>query len=606
MRKSLKLSLVSLSAISILAAGLAGCGTSSATSITVCLASEPGSIDPALNTTVDGSTYIVHAFSGLYGYKEVNGVATVSPACATGYTLVANADGTSTYKFTLRSDLKWSDGTSLNADDFVYSWNRAASGKLASDYGYMFEVIENGVNVENDATGTEKLGIESVNSGAELDVTVPVVVPYFLELMAFPTYAPVKQSVVEAADLGSDGTWTNGKWATDPTTYVTNGPYKMKSWTHNSEIVFEKNPYYYDASSIGFNEIHFALSDDSSNMYANFQTGAYDMIDDMPLAELSAIKTAYPTEFFNDEQLGTYYLSFNMNSTSMNAIADTEEKREKTRTALSLLLDRNYICDSVAKGGQTPANGFVAKALSDPAGGKYTDHNGVNGDGKGYYSVAAADFASNTATAVQELKDVGFAYDDSAKKFTNFPSISYIYNTSDSHKAIAEYVQSAFAAYGINMQLQNSDWATFVSTRKSGSGYDLARNGWLADYNDPISFLDMWTSGSGNDDIQAGKGDNKDYAGYSFDLNNDGTIGTGETGLTWAQSYDVAIANIKASSVSTTRYSIMHKAETLLMSTGAIVPIYNYTDQYLISDKISGFFASPLGYKFFMYASKAV
>ena len=132
---------------------------------------------------------------------------------------------------------------------------------------------------------------------------------------------------------------------------------------------------------------------------------------------------------------------------------------------------------------------------------------------------------------------------------TDFPNMTYLYNTSDSHKAIGEYLQAALAEYGINMTLENQEWATFLDTRKEGN-YSIARNGWLADYNDPICFLDMWTTASGNNDVQFGKGAHKDLAMYNLDLTPYGLDTKVENG-TWGETYDVLISTIKATTART-------------------------------------------------------
>ena len=181
--------------------------------------------------------------------------------------------------------------------------------------------------------------------------------------------------------------------------------------------------------------------------------------------------------------------------------------------------------------------------------------------------------------------------------------MTYLYNTSEGHKAIGEYIQSALANVGITLNMENQEWATFLNTRKAGD-YSIARNGWLADYNDPICFLDMWTTASGNNDVQYGKGAHKDVKGYSLDLTALGYDTKVENG-TWAETYDVLISTIKSCTDNDTRYELMHLAEDLLMQTGCICPLYYYTDPYMINSNIEGFFASPLGYKYFMYCTIA-
>ena len=533
---------------------------------------------------VDGATLIIHAFSGLVGYQQnEDGGLELVPDCATSLpTPTTLTGGKVQYVFTLKDDLKWSDGTTLNAKDFEYSWKRAASADLGADYNYMFDVI--------DGFGTEDkddLNVTASADGKTLTVVLNNAVPYFFELCAFPTYMPVKQSVVEADPEG---------WATKPKSYVGNGPFKMVNWVANSKIVFEKNENYHNAEAVKLNGIEFALSDDDGAILANYKNGTFKLVDSVPNQEIAALKVDYPNEFVIAGQLGTYYTIFNVNDTTIyGTVATTEEERVKVRKALSLLIDRNYIAESIGQAGQQPANSYVPIGLTEPDGlTEFVANNGPLGDGAGWYSVAKTEYVNNCAEAVALLKEVGYTFNETTKKFTDFPTFEYILNTSTGHLAIATYLQTAFANYGITMEIEQIEWGTFLNTRKEGD-YTFARNGWLADYNDPISFLDMWTTNSGNNDAQFGRDAHATVAVY------------GETGdKTWAQTYDVLIAAVKSSSDQEERFAKMHEAEDLLMSTGAIVPIYYYTDLYMISPDLEGFFASPLGYKFFMYCEKPV
>ena len=271
---------------------------------------------------------------------------------------------------------------------------------------------------------------------------------------------------------------------------------------------------------------------------------------------------------------------------------EIEAANAEIRYALGLLLDRNYIVESVAQGGQTPANTFVADGMADNNGGNFAQN---SNDGKGYYSVDKDKFQANFDEAVSILKKY---YDYNGTKFTNVPTIKYLYNTNEGHKAIGEYVQSALATVGITMTMENQEWNTFLNTRKDGD-FSVARNGWVADYTDPICFLDMWISESGNNDVQFGKGAHKDLKMYDLDLTSYGLNIKVEDG-TWAETYDVLISEIKKCSDMEKRYSMMHLAEDMLMATGCLTPIYYYTDLYMINGKVEGFYSIPLGYKYFM------
>ena len=265
------------------------------------------------------------------------------------------------------------------------------------------------------------------------------------------------------------------------------------------------------------------------------------------------------------------------------------------RYAISLLFDRNYIVDEIGQAGQVPASSFVAMGMTDADGSEFYKNAGSSDAFFGYYDVSKEAYEANYEEAYNILTK--YYEVDEQGMLTNFPTLTYLYNTSEGHKAIGEYLQSALAGIGITMNLENQEWNTFLNTRKEGN-FSIARNGWVADYTDPICFLDMWTTVSGNNDVQFGKGEHKDLAMYDLDLTDLGFDVKVENG-TWAETYDVIIPLIKTCTDNDTRYALMHAAEDLLMSTGAIVPLYFYTDIYMVDDSVEGFFANPLGYKYF-------
>ncbi len=556
-------------------------------SLSVCLASEPDTLDPALNSAVDGATMAVHLFAGMAKWvQNADGTLSIAPDCATELPEgVMNADGTVTYTYTLKDGLKWSDGQPLTAGDFEFSWKRAASTELAADYGYMFEVV--------DGYADGNLNVKALDDKT-LEVTLANAVAYWNELMAFPTYFPVREDVV-----------ANEAWATDPSTYVCNGAYTMSDWAHNSVITLTKNENYHDAAAVTMPEIKFYLSDDNNNMLTNFKNGDWQMIDDIPTNEIASLKEEYPDELVIAGQIGTYYVCWNVNEEilpaelGLSGVA-AEEARQEIRNAISLLFDRNYIVEEIAQGGQVPASSFVAMGMTNPDGTQFYQTTGVSSEFDGYYNVALDAYESNFSSAIDTLKKY-YTYDEATGMFTNFPSMDYLYNTNEAHKAIGEYLQAALAGVGINMNLVNQEWATFLNTRKEGD-YSIARNGWVADYTDPICFLDMWTTISGNNDVQYGKGAHADLAMYDLDLTEFGIDYTA-TDATWAETYDVLISEIKACTDTETRYALMHVAEDMLMATGAICPIYFYTDLYMVDDAVEGFYSIPLGYKFFMYST---
>ncbi len=365
----------------------------------VCLASEPNFLDPALNSAVDGATMLSHLFAGLAKWsQDETGKLIIVPDLAVSLPKgVKNSDGTVTYTYTLRDNLTWSNGDALTAEDFVYSWNRAASADLAADYGYMFEVIKGYADVAYGVRGA-KLAVEAPNSKT-LRVTINGEIPYWNELLAFPIYYPVHRETVE-----------NELWATDDSTYVCNGPYKMTFWNHDYLITLEKNASYHDAASITMPTINFHLSDNSNRMLTNFKNGEWLFIDDVPTNEIANLKTAYANEFVIAGQIGTYYVCWNINerilpTNSTLTGVEAEKAQQEIRKAINLLIDRNYIANDVAGYGQVPASSFVPMGMTNPDGTEfYKTANSTTDSYDGYYDVSEEAYAENVAKAKQILR----------------------------------------------------------------------------------------------------------------------------------------------------------------------------------------------------------
>ena len=282
--------------------------------------------------------------------------------------------------------------------------------------------------------------------------------------------------------------------------------------------------------------------------------------------------------------------------TSNMTPAEKAAAEAEIRYAISLLYDRNYIVEEIGQAGQVPASSFVAMGMTDADGSQFYQNAGHNDGFYGYWDVSEDAYEDNFTKAIEILSKY-YDYDETTGQFTNFPTMTYLYNTNESHKAIGEYLSSVLAGVGITMNLENQEWNTFLNTRKNGDYY-VARNGWLADYNDPICFLDMWVTASGNNDVQFGKGEHADVKAYSLDLTPYGLDTKVENG-TWAETYDVLISAIKSCTDKDNRYAMMHVAEDMLMDSGCIVPLYFYTDIYMLDDSVHGFFSNPLGYKYF-------
>ncbi len=282
-------------------------------------------------------------------------------------------------------------------------------------------------------------------------------------------------------------------------------------------------------------------------------------------------------------------------STNADTLPVDAKAAAEIRQAINLLLDRNYIVEQIAQGGQMPASSFVPAVMADADGSAFYENAG-GGEYPGYYDVSQDAYEDNFSKAISVLRKY-YAYDEQTGQFQNFPTLTYLYNNSDAHRAVGEYLQNVLSGVGITLSLQNQEWNTFLNTRKEGD-FSMARNGWVADYSDPICFLDMWTSDSGNNDIQYGKGEHKDVAIYNLDLTPYGVDVKVENG-TWAETYDVLIHAIKKEGNEQSRYAMMHLAEDMLMESGCVMPLYYYADLYMLDDSVTGFYSNDMGYKFF-------
>lgn len=580
--------------------------------IGICLASNPQHIDPALNSTVDGATYAVHLFAGLVRYQPGNdGKLELAPDLATSLpTANVLGNGKVSYTFTLRDGIKFSDGTDIKASDVVDSWNRAASHSVTddkgtestaddvsytgtdSDYGYMFEIIDGYSALDDKAeahtlTAADKFALNVTANDAAKTVTVVVNndLPYFYEICAFPAYQVLKN----ASSLDP-----SGGWAFDYKNIVTSGPYTLSYYEKDVEIKMKKNENYWDAASVKNDELHFVLTDDDSAAYAQFIAKKLALIDNLDSTTVKAESGS--SKYHVQGQLGTYFIAWNVNGSLFSG--HTEKEKEEIRQGISYLINRKNIVENTTGAGEIPSTGFVGMGLTDPAGGEFVDHNGPEEDGAGWTG-DYNDYEGNVAKGLEILKKY-YTYNESTGKFTNFPSIDYLFNTNATHNSIAVAIKAQLSNFGITINASNMEWAQAVDKRKKGD-YETARHGWLADYNDPISFLDLFTSISGNDDVQLGKGENASYTGYSVQLSDIGNY-TNLSG-TWSQTYDTLISYIKNEADTATRYRLMHRAETLLMSTGTVTPIYNYVDNWLQQDYLTNVYVSPLGYKYFTWAN---
>lgn len=447
------------------------------------LASEPAKVDPALNSSVDGACLAVNMFEGLYTYDAEG---QLQPALAENTEV--SEDGL-TYTFTLRDGLKWSDGTDLTAKDFEYSWKRAAAPETGADYGYMFDAIAKTEDGTLDVTASE--------DGKTLTVKLVAPCAYFLDLAAFPAYLPVPQAQVEAAE----GWETNpGAWAAEAG-FVTNGAYTMTSWKHEESIVLTKNDNYYRADEVTIPEIDLMLSADDTAILAAYNSGDLDFADTVPTNEIASLMEN--EDFHVIDNLGTYYAAFNVNSPLFDG--KTVDQAIAMRKAFAILIDRPYIVETVGQTGQKVATSYIPAGMADGNGGTFKE-NGASYNfpvEDGYYPEEVQDEAIDEAIALLEY--AGYKFDENGMLSSETPiNITYLTNDGTGHIGVAQIMQQDFAEIGINMTIDTREWNVFLDERKQGH-FDFAREGWLADFNDPINMLEMWTSESGNNDCQFGR-----------------------------------------------------------------------------------------------------
>lgn len=562
---------LALALASVMAVSVAACGSSSSTNDTsaadssttteaadttasadgynlaVCLASEPMTIDPALNSAVDGAIMANHMFEGLVKWVDNgSGEAELAPGQAESWEKTVNDDGTVTYAIKMRDGIKWSDGKDVTAGDFEYSWKRLADPATAADYCYMIDMVQGYAEVADGSADKDTLGIKAIDD-KNLEITLSYDCPYFEEIMAFPATFPVRQDIVEG----------NEEWTYSPETYIGNGAYKMVEWSHNAYILTEKSETYYDYENLGPDTIKYTLLDDNNAMLTAFNSGELNFIKNFPTDEMANYLAS--GQITVAPYIGTYYVCFNTE--------DEVFSNPLVRQAFSLVIDRNYIVENVSQSGEVPATGYVPSGVYDAEGANGDDFRTVGGE---YYSVSADDYQANCDKARELLAEAGYPNGE------GFPAVEYMYNTDDRHKAIAEALQNMWQTeLGVTVNLSNQDWNVFLKSRKDGD-FQIARNGWIADYNDPCSFLDMWYTGGGNNDAQ-----------YSN------------------PEYDALIDAAKATSDQTERMAAFHKAEDLLIGQDSVLaPIYFYTNPYMLSDNISGMYYTPLGYFFFGYTQQ--
>ena len=451
------------------------------------VASEPNKLDPALNSTVDGACLAILSFAGLYTYDAEGKLV---PDLAESYEV---SDDGLTYTFTMKDGLKWSDGEELNAEDVVYSWNRLVTPETGADYFYLAD----GIARKEDKT----LDIEASEDGKTFTVNLSAPCAYFLDLCAFPAFYPVPQQSVEAAE-GAD---TNpGAWCTEAG-FVTSGPMTCKEWKHNESMTYEKNPNYHNADAVSLEKVQFMLSADDTAVWNAYEDGSLQFSDTIPTDMMETAKER--EDFHKIPTLGTYYAGFNVNSELFKG--KTVQQAADMRKAINLLIDRQYIVDTIAQADQEIANTFIPASMADGNGGEFRTNDDAYTypveEAKGYFDPSFEAYDANLEEARKLLEGAGYKFDEDGTLSDETPiSMTYLTNDSEGNVKIGESIQQDLDVIGIKVQVETREWSVFLDERKQGK-FDFCREGWLADYDDPINMLEMWETDSGNNDMQFGR-----------------------------------------------------------------------------------------------------
>ena len=280
----------------------------------------------------------------------------------------------------------------------------------------------------------------------------------------------------------------------------------MKDWKHEESMVLVKNPNYYRADEVTIEEIDLMLSADDTAIYAAYQSGDLDFADTVPTNEIQSLLGT--EDFHVVDNLGTYYAAFNVNSKIFEG--KTVAQANAMRKAISLLIDRQYIVDTVGQTGQKVASSYIPEGMADGNGGVFKQNSDAYTfpceDSVGYYPVyedGVEDAAVEEARALLEFAGYKFTEDGVLSEETPI-QLTYLTNDGTGHIAVAEAMQQDLDVLGIGMDIETREWNVFLDERKQGN-FDFAREGWLADFNDPINMLEMWTTKSGNNDCQFGK-----------------------------------------------------------------------------------------------------
>lgn len=416
---------------------------------------EPQGLDPHIVTGVPEHHLLLALCEGLTSSNPRGGESL--PGSASSWE-VSN-DG-KTYTFYLQEDGKWSNGDSVTAHDYVWSWERILTPSLGSQYPDMLYYLVNAEEFHNGSIDDfSKVGVKAIEDNI-LQVTLKEPTPFFLGLLSHYSTWPVhKPTVLKHGSIDD----RNGQW-TRPGNFVCNGPFNLKTWELNKKIVVEKNPLYWDSNIVELNEIHFHPVSNEMTEERMFRAGQLHVTNTFPSNKCEPDIQEKNTNLQIHPYMGTYFYRFN---TKNEVLKDV-----RVRKALAYSIDRKKIVESVTRCGQIPAYSFTPPGSN----GFYPDTN----------------IPFDVELAKNLLKEAGF---DSGE---NFPVLEILFNTSEGHRKVALAVQQMWQQnLGIKVELVNQDWKVYLSREMIGD-FQVSRAGWIGDYEDPNTFLDTLRPNRGN------------------------------------------------------------------------------------------------------------
>jgi len=416
---------------------------------------EPQELDPHVTTGIPEYQIQMALFEGLVSLHPKT--LTIQPGVAQSWTV---SDDLMTYTFHLRKNARWSNGDTVTAHDFVYSWKRALTPEMGDLYVYMLYYLKNGEEyAKGEIKDFNQVGVKALDDYTlKVDLIAPT--PYFLQLLDHHSYYPVQRSTIEKfGTISERGT----RW-TRPGNFVGNGPFKLKEWKMNRILIVEKSPTYWDAARVKLNEIYFYPIPNKTTEERMFRAGQLHITEDIPSEKISIYKKEHPGVVHITPWVGTYFYRFNTTVKPLNDV--------RVRRALALSINREEIVKSVTKGGEIPAYTFTPP--------------GING----YTSSARLEY--NVEKARELLAVAGYP------NGKGFPELEIMFNTDEKHRQVAIAVQEMWKkALNIHITLSNLDWKVYLD-KESHLDYQISRAGWIGDYLDATNFLDLFISDGGN------------------------------------------------------------------------------------------------------------